>query len=163
MNKIQSVIVCLVAGFCFVVAADQFSADQSFGASMPADGKAISLAQAIEGIEGLAGPDDAVQMQKISGLVTEVCQAKGCWMILVDPDNNQTYARITFEDYGFFVPTQTSMQQSVIYGVLSESTLTGAEAAHFAADAGAQSTLELEGVVREYSIIARSVQLQDQS
>ena len=137
--------------------ADQeFRADQSFGAPMPAPGEAISLSEAIAGLDGA---DDG-QFVKIQGQVTEVCQAKGCWMILVDGDS---YARITFEDYGFFVPIETSMQRSVIYGVLTEQVLSGDQAAHFAQDAGAQSTLKLEGEVREYSILARSVQLQDRS
>ena len=81
-------------------------------------------------------------------------------MILVDGD---TYARVTFEDYGFFVPIETSMQRTVVYGELSEHILSGAQAEHFAQDAGAQSTLKLEGEVREYSILARAVQLQNRS
>jgi len=55
------------------------------------------------------------------------------------------------------------MQRSVIYGQLSEHVLSGAQAEHFAQDAGAQSTLKLEGEVREYSILARAVQLEDKS
>ena len=55
------------------------------------------------------------------------------------------------------------MQRTVIYGELSEHILSGAQAEHFAQDAGAQSTLKLEGEVREYSILARAVQLQNRS
>jgi hypothetical protein len=94
------------------------------------------------------------------GEVTEVCQAKGCWMILVDGDS---YARITFKDYGFFVPIETSMQRSVVYGVLSEHVLSGEQAEHYAQDAGAQSTLELQGEVREYSLVASAVQLESRN
>jgi hypothetical protein len=97
-------------------------------------------------------------MIKIQGQITEVCQAKGCWMILVDGD---TYARVTFEDYGFFVPIETSMQRSVVYGVLTETVLTGEQADHYAKDAGSQSTLALKGEVKEYSIVARAVQLEN--
>lgn len=136
------------------VLADQpFSPDQAFGAPMPAEGQALSLTQAIDQLDTLQG-----QFVKIEGLVTEVCQAKGCWMILMEGD---TYARITFEDYGFFVPIETSMQRSVIYGQLSEVVLSGEQADHYAQDAGAQATLKLEGSVREYSIVARAVQLED--
>ena len=129
-----------------------FSADQSYGAEMPAEGEAVSLKQAIAGLDS-----DAEQFIKIQGQITEVCQAKGCWMILMDGD---TYARVRFENYGFFVPTETSMQRSVVYGVLTEHVLSGEEADHYAQDAGAQSTLKLEGEVKEYSIMARSVQLE---
>ena len=86
-----------------------------FGGQIPTEGQPITLKEAISQI-GSAGD----QFLKIEGQITEVCQAKGCWMILVEGD---TYARVTFEDYGFFVPTETSMQRSVIYGQLSERTL----------------------------------------
>ena len=122
---------------------------------MPEALAAISLKQAIA-----EKATDTNGMTKIEGQITEVCQAKGCWMILVDGD---TYARVTFEDYGFFVPMETSMQRSVVYGTLTEHVLTGEQAEHYAQDAGAKSTLALEGEVKEYSIVARSVQLENRS
>ena len=137
-------------------AEQDFRADQSFGAEMPIVGEAVSLKQAIANIN----THSSAEMIKVQGQVTEVCQAKGCWMILVDGDS---YARITFEDYGFFVPIETSMQRSVVYGVLTEHTLSGEQAEHFAQDAGAQSTLEMKGEVKEYSLIARAVQIENKS
>ncbi|MDD9891034.1 MAG: DUF4920 domain-containing protein [Gammaproteobacteria bacterium] len=156
MKKLVALIFCLWTGIIISANADDsFSIDQTFGGEVPAAGEAVTLKQAIANLE--QGEEGFV---KIKGQVTEVCQAKGCWMILVDGD---TYARVTFEDYGFFVPIETSMQRSVIYGQLSEHVLSGAQAEHFAQDAGAQSTLKLEGEVREYSILARAVQLEDRS
>lgn len=148
-------VLVLLLPLAVVQAESEFRADQSFGAEMPAAGEALSLKQAIAEMSS-----HQEQFIKIQGKVTEVCQAKGCWMILMDGD---TYARVTFEDYGFFVPTETSMQESLIYGVLSERVLSGAEADHYAQDAGAQAVLKLEGQVREYSILARAVQLQNPS
>lgn len=157
MKRIAFIALSVVAAFALSAHADEaFRADQSFGAEMPATGEAVSLKQAIANIDAYADGE----MIKVQGEVTEVCQAKGCWMILVDGDS---YARITFEDYGFFVPIETSMQRSVVYGVLSEHTLSGAQAEHYAQDAGAKSTLEIEGEVREYSLVARAVQLENKS
>ena len=156
MRLLQTLMVLLCTGSVASVTADTpFSADQAFGAPMPAEVPALTLSEAITQLD--SGVDSMV---KVQGQVTEVCQAKGCWMILVDGDQ---YARITFEDYGFFVPIETSMQRGVVYGVLSEHVLSGQEAEHYARDAGAQSTLELEGQVREYSLVARAVQLEDRS
>ncbi len=156
MNKLAGILLCALAGVVFTASADDpFSADHAFGAAMPAEGQAVSLQQAIANLD-----TSGDQYVKVMGQVTEVCQARGCWMILVDGD---TYARITFEDYGFFVPIETSMQRSVIYGVLSEHVLSGEQAHHYAQDAGAQSTLKLEGEVKEYSIVARAVQLENRS
>ena len=81
-------------------------------------------------------------------------------MILVD---GETYARVIFEDYNFFVPIETSMQRSLVYGVLTKHTLSSDQAKHFAQDAGAQSMLDLHGEVKEYSIVARAVQLEKRS
>ena len=156
MPKLLVIILGLTISLIGASYADNpFSADQSFGGQIPTDGQPITLKEAISQI-GSAGD----QFLKIEGQITEVCQAKGCWMILVEGD---TYARVTFEDYGFFVPTETSMRRSVIYGQLSERTLSGQEAAHFAQDAGSQSKIELEGEIKEYSILARGVQLENRS
>jgi hypothetical protein len=158
MKQISKLILSLGALVFSVANADtEFSADKAFGAAMPAAGDAVTLTQAIDRLDSRLN-SSAESLVKIQGQITEVCQAKGCWMILVDGD---TYARVTFEDYGFFVPIDTSMQRSVVYGVLTESVLTGAQAEHFAQDAGSQSTLALEGEVKEYSIVARAVQLEN--
>ena len=147
---------CLLQALAQIVsAAEPFSPDQSFGGTMPYEGEAVSLKQAIASLD-----DDSDVFVKVEGKVTEVCQAKGCWMILVD---GETYARVIFEDYNFFVPIETSMQRSLVYGVLTEHTLSSDQAEHFAQDAGAQSMLDLHGKVKEYSIVARAVQLEKRS
>jgi len=154
MKKLYTLVLSLcVLALSSSYAESDFSADKAFGGEMPVAGEALTLTQAISQLETADN-----SMVKIQGQITEVCQAKGCWMILVDGD---TYARVTFEDYGFFVPIETSMQRSVVYGVLTESVLTGAQADHYAQDAGSQSTLALEGEVKEYSIVARAVQLEN--
>ena len=156
MAKYKIILLSVVISFFSVNYADKpFSADRSFGGEVPASGDPITLAEAIGSIG-----DSEDEFIKIKGQITEVCQVKGCWMILVDGD---TYARITFENYGFFVPTETSMQRSVIFGQLSERTLSGAQAEHFAQDAGSQSKIKLEGEIKEYSILARGVQLENRS
>ena len=154
MQEARYLFLGLLTVFALSVNADQaFRADESFGAQMPASGEAIGLKQAIANI----GVNDGGAMIKVQGQVTEVCQAKGCWMILVEGDS---YARITFEDYGFFVPIETSMQRSVVYGVLSEHTLSGEQAEHYAQDAGAKAIHEMKREVKEYSLVARAVQLE---
>ena len=153
MSKVTIFLTSLTLfGFLSAQADDVFRADQNYGGDMPVEGKAITLKEAIADMN--QGSEEFV---KIKGQGTEVCQAKGCWMILVD---GETYARVTFENYGFFVPIETSMQQSIVYGQLKEHVLTGEQAQHFAQDAGAKSSIELEGEVREYSIVARAVQLE---
>lgn len=159
MNRTRLLFISLLTMLilsAFSVHADQpFTADQAFGDVMPAEIEAVSLKEAIANLG-----NESQATVKVMGKVTEVCQAKGCWMILVDGD---TYARVTFKDYGFFVPIETSMQRTVVYGVLRENVLSGEQAAHYAQDAGAKTTLELEGEVKEYSLVASSVELQRKS
>ncbi len=153
MKTVTAILAALTLSLSYSVVADQtFSPDQSFGEAMPTDSAAVSLRDAIASLG-----DTRQATVKVMGEVTEVCQAKGCWMILVDGDS---YARITFKDYGFFVPIETSMQRTVVYGVLSEHVLSGEQAEHYAQDAGARSTLEMHGEVREYSLVASAVQLE---
>ena len=156
MRKLSLVLISLLASIAVIAQADDaFRVDQTFGGEVPLEGGAVTLTEAISGLE--QGESEFV---KIKGQITEVCQAKGCWMILVDGD---TYARVTFENYVFFVPTETSMQRSVVYGQLSERVLSGEQAEHYAQDAGSQSSLALHGEVKEYSIVARAVQLENRS
>lgn len=129
------------------------SAYQSFGAEMPQDGETISLSQAIA---TLGEKDVAKRSVKIEGKITEVCQAKGCWMVMVDGD---TYARVTFKDYGFFVPTETSMQDGTVFGDLSRTVLTTEQVQHYAEDAGKDHAKVSAEPLEEYWLVASSVSI----
>jgi hypothetical protein len=71
---------------------------------------------------------------RVSGKVLEVCQKKGCWMTL-DAGNNQTI-RVTFKDYGFFVPMDIAGKQVIIEGFAYNDTTSVEELKHYAEDAG---------------------------
>jgi hypothetical protein len=49
----------------------------------------------------------------VSGQVSSVCQAKGCWMQM---DMNETPLRVTFKDYGFFVPMNSAERNVYVKG-----------------------------------------------
>ncbi len=157
INNLRVALVTLALTASGAMADVAFKADQNFGAPMPEAGVAVSLNTAIAQL-GNAGSAEV----KVMGQITEVCQAQGCWMVLVD---GEQFARITFKDYGFFVPTETSMQRAVVYGVLEDATLSAEDAAHYAQDAGnaaAREELLAQGnPIREYSLVASAVQLED--
>lgn len=71
---------------------------------------------------------------KISGKVVEVCTKKGCWMKLENANGEST--RITFKDYGFFMPENIVGKNVVLQGVSKVKTTSIAELRHFAEDAG---------------------------
>jgi len=71
---------------------------------------------------------------KVTGTVESVCQAKGCWMKVVTADG-QTM-RVTFKDYGFFVPKDIAGKTVVFEGEAKMKTTPVAELRHYAEDAG---------------------------
>ena len=54
---------------------------------------------------------------KIKGTIESVCQAKGCWMNIVDDSDESVF--IKFKDYAFFMPLDASGKEVVVSGVLS--------------------------------------------
>lgn len=85
--------------------------------------------------------------------VREVCAKKGCFFIAQD---GELTARVTFKDYGFFIPTDSGGKEVILKGILSEKILTEEQAKHYAEDAGQDPDL-IKGEQREYSIVATSV------
>jgi hypothetical protein len=67
-------------------------------------------------------------------VVESVCQVKGCWMKL-KMENGQTM-RVTFKDYGFFVPKDIAGKTIVFEGNATTKTTSVDELRHYAADAG---------------------------
>lgn len=71
---------------------------------------------------------------KMLAKVTEVCQAKGCWMTLALEDS--TEVMVKFKDYGFFVPKNIAGQEVIVNGKAFVSETPVEELRHFAKDAG---------------------------
>jgi hypothetical protein len=70
----------------------------------------------------------------LSGNVSSSCAKKGCWMkVAVGPEEDM---RVTFKDYGFFVPKDLNGQEVVMEGMLKRKVSSVDELRHFAEDAG---------------------------
>ncbi|MFM7078707.1 MAG: DUF4920 domain-containing protein [Bacteroidota bacterium] len=69
----------------------------------------------------------------VEGKVSSVCQAKGCWM-KIETGTGESI-RVTFKDYGFFVPKDLSGSTVVMKGVASYNVTTVEELRHYAEDA----------------------------
>ena len=66
--------------------------------------------------------------------IDAVCQKKGCWMDVDLADD--AVARVTFLDYGFFVPLNAAGSEATIKGKAFWKSDTVAEKRHYAEDAG---------------------------
>lgn len=95
----------------------------------------------------------------ISGKVAKVCQQKGCWMTL---QSSQGEVRMTFKDYGFFVPETLIDKQVLAQGELHQETMDIATIKHYAQDAGLPQD-EIDKInepVKEFRFIATAVKVQ---
>lgn len=98
---------------------------------------------------------------KVMGTITEVCAMKGCWMKM-DLPNGETM-RVTFKDYGFFVPKNSAGYPVIIEGVATKSVTDVATLRHYAEDAG-KSKEEIEAITApklEYAFEAIGVIIQE--
>ena len=75
---------------------------------------------------------DTINM-KFSATVNEVCQAKGCWMLL-DIDTEE--AMVKFKDYGFFMPKNIVNKEVIVNGKAFISEISVDEQRHYAEDSG---------------------------
>ncbi|MBV6646668.1 MAG: DUF4920 domain-containing protein [Cyclobacteriaceae bacterium] len=135
------VIVVLFAG------CDQSTAYQSFGEEINSKGSI-----ALEDLGDFLALNVGAKI-KIDGEIGEVCQSKGCWMVLDNPSGYPV--RVTFKDYQFFVPTDVSGRQAIVEGQATIKELSPEEAQHFAEDAG--RVYDPNEPVREISIVASGV------
>jgi len=130
-------------------------AETSFGA-------ALSPAAPVDLASVVAAPRDFDgKTVKVSGTVGAVCQKKGCWMTLAAPAADGPRVRVTFRDYGFFVPKDLSGRRVVAEGTFHVKTLPRAEAQHYADDeaAAGKPSRQVPGDELELSLVASGVQL----
>lgn len=106
------------------------SEGQSFGAEITAD-NAIAYEDLLP---KMAGADSLAI--KITGTVGEVCQKKGCWMMIVSDQPGVPEMRVTFKDYAFFMPMDLTGKRVVLDGFAYISETSVDDLRHYAEDAG---------------------------
>lgn len=109
-------------------------------------GAAITAQDAVPVAKVLADPAaHAGKVVKLAGRTDGVCTKKGCWMTLAGPDKKASL-RITFRDYGFFVPQETLGRDVIVEGKLELKEQSVDELRHLAEDAG-KPAAEVEKIV----------------
>lgn len=122
---------------------------KAFGDSVQSTSQPLQLAVAVKS-------PDAKKIVRIEAKVVEVCQRKGCWMVLTD---GSTTMRVMFKDYAFFMPKDITGKTVIAEGIVEEEVLTEENARHYAEDAGkSQSEIEkIKGDTKIVSMTAQSV------
>src|SRR5688500_15795952 len=98
------------------------------GAGAAAKAKVILRGEKLKGLpraeltDVLAAPERyEVKTVQLRGKVRKACERKGCWMELA-PDAaapKSPGVRVTFKDYGFFVPLDSASATATIEGTVS--------------------------------------------
>lgn len=128
-----------------VYATTQF---EEFGDRLSRTEPALSLSEVIADREKYL--DQAVL---ISTPIAKVCQKKGCFFIAQD---GAATARVTFKDYGFFIPTDSARKRVLLEGTFSQREVGVEEATHLAEDLGES----MPGRPHlEYLIVAQAIRI----
>jgi starvation-inducible outer membrane lipoprotein len=116
------------------------------------EGAAVAIEDVVAAPQAFAGKD-----LRISGSVVEVCKRKGCWMTLGDRERN---VRVTFRDYGFFVPLDCEGREVIAEGRLEEREQSVEEIKHYLEDANRhEEAARVTEPRRTYSFVADGVAL----
>lgn len=126
---------------------------ERFGAALTASAKPT-----VPVAELLAAPErfDGVELI-LEGAVNEVCLRKGCWMTLASGGRE---LRVTFQDYGFFVPTDCAGATVRAEGVFTVGETSAELARHYLHDVGkVDEALAINAPVKTFTFVARGVEL----
>ena len=93
----------------------------------------------------------------VEGSVGRVCQMKGCWMELA-AEADSPGVRVTFKDYGFFVPTDSQGRAARLEGVFETNVFSTSDADHLIEE-GVELTRNPDGTATELSFVAAGVEL----
>ena len=101
---------------------------------------------------------------KVTGLVSSVCQAKGCWMDITSEQNKEAETMfVEFKDYGFFMPKDLAGKKVVMTGKAFREVTSVEELKHFAEDEGL-TPAEIEKITEpkeELKFLASGVMILD--
>lgn len=110
----------------------------------------------------MIGTKDSIEHLVISGTVSEVCQAKGCWMNVVSkdqPDKGEIF--VEFKDYAFFMPKDIAGSTVKMSGKLYRDVTSVEDLRHYAEDEGLKPE-EIEKIVspkEELKFMAAGVEI----
>lgn len=138
----------LLAALCLSTLLPAIAFAGSFGLEPMPEGEATPVKAALSEFDR-----HAQGRQKFSGRIVEVCQNKGCWVVLEDQGES---VRVMMHDHKFDVPKDSS-GPAVVYGQLARKELSEDHRQHLQDE----STRGIEVAKVEYRIDAFAVEIAD--
>ena len=121
-------------------------------------GEKLKGAEAVELSKLLAAPTDYEgKTVAVEAKIRKACEKKGCWMELAGTEKGPG-VRVTFKDYGFFVPLDSAGSTAKVEGMVKVALLEDAKAKHYEAE-GATVPKGKDGKYREVQLVAVGVEL----
>ncbi len=120
----------------------------------------VNGSTALANLESEMEDRDSVNMD-LEGVIVETCEKKGCWMTAKMKDGSDL--RITFKDYGFFVPKEgVEGKNFVVQGIAKKTVTDVATLKHFAEDAGksAEEIAKITEPKEEITFVATGVAIE---
>lgn len=153
MKKLFFVAICLVAGSALFAQITPAGSGVVYG-KVSDEGQVVS----VEKLE--ASLKENVYQGKISGKVTEVCQAEGCWIKLEKPDGTAMMVRA--KNHAFVMPTDLVGHTVVIEGEASVKEVSESQRRHYAEDAGKSQAeiAKIKGAEKQIVFYANGVKVQ---
>jgi uncharacterized protein DUF4920 len=130
-------------------------ARKAFGAPLTGGAPAVALADVLK------APDKfADQSVLVEGEVRRACTRKGCWMELSEAqDPAAPGCRVTFKDYGFFVPTDSAGSKARVEAKVESRAVKPELVAHLESEGAKFADKGPDGSAHEVRLIATGVEL----
>jgi hypothetical protein len=127
----------------------------SYGAPLTLASPRAKLSTLLERPSEFAGKTITVQ-----GKVRRACSRKGCWMELAETLTSQSPGcRVTFKDYGFFVPTDSEGARATVEGEVILKQVPRSRVAHLEAEGATFEHKNPDGSASEVQLVATGVEL----
>lgn len=121
-------------------------------------GEKLKGSESVELAKLMSAPTDFEgKTVTVEAKVRKACEKKGCWMELAGADKGPG-VRVTFKDYGFFVPLDSAGSTAKVEGVVKVAELSPERAKHYEAE-GATVPKGKDGKYREVQLVASGVEL----
>jgi hypothetical protein len=129
-------------------------ARKTFGSPLGAS-PAVALADVLKTPEKFAD-----QSVLVEGEVRRACTRKGCWMELSEaPDAAAPGCRVTFKDYGFFVPTDSAGSKARVEAKVESKLVKPELVAHLESEGAKFPDKSADGSAREVRLVATGVEM----
>ncbi len=120
-----------------------------FGAPLPDSGEVVGVGELIANSGQYEGQQVLVETR-----IAKVCQKKGCFFVA---QHEADTVRVTFKDYGFFIPTDSGGKTVRLAGTFSREPLSKEQSDHYAEDLGEKAPASVPEF--QYAIVATGVSI----